>query len=313
MKEMIKNINNINVPIYVVGHKNADMDSLCSSLALVMALVKIGKKAKALIEDSYLERIKYFDCNEYITNKVNEKEYAIIIVDVNRVSRLTETNEKIYNNAIKKLNIDHHEGNLTQADCILSIGNISSTCEIIYNLINKMNILLDKKMAELLITGIFTDTNLYTDRVTSNTFLVVSKLMKLKINYDYLIYEYYLKVTLNEMDFISKMIKKIKYAKFHYIILDITKNECRDIDYETISKKCIPYIKNIEEIKLLIVFIKYKDKTKGEIRSKCNINASLLAKELTGGGHKDAAGFSNTKSIKENIKIIQKYIEAHNE
>lgn len=66
---------------------------------------------------------------------------------------------------------------------------------------------------------------------------------------------------------------------------------------------------NNANIKVLVVVMDYGNKKKGEIRSRENIDIEELAKLLTGGGHKNAAGFSNHKSIEEIILLCEDYLK----
>ena len=61
-----------------------------------------------------------------------------------------------------------------------------------------------------------------------------------------------------------------------------------------------------------MVIMDYGNKIKGEIRSKNYIDVSKLAELLTGGGHANASGFSNKKSIDEIIKISKDYLRSIN-
>ena len=47
-----------------------------------------------------------------------------------------------FKNAKYTVNIDHHQGNLFEADETLSIPGISSTCEIIYEIIKLLMIIM---------------------------------------------------------------------------------------------------------------------------------------------------------------------------
>ena len=95
---------------------------------------------------------------------------------------------------------------------------------------------------------------------------------------------------------------------FSYAILDMKNELFNRVSYSDISKKCIPIILNRSDVDLLMVIMDYGHKVKGEIRSKNNIDVSKLAELLTGGGHTNAAGFSNKKSVSEIITITKKYL-----
>lgn len=53
MADKLKNLSN---DIIISGHKNADYDSLCSSLALAYSLKKMNKNAKVLLEPEDIKK-----------------------------------------------------------------------------------------------------------------------------------------------------------------------------------------------------------------------------------------------------------------
>ena len=309
MEEIIDVIKKIENVIYITGHKNADYDSLCSSLGFTIALNKLGKIAYFLIEEKDKVKLKYFKSEDYMCTSIDEKNYSFILLDSNRISRMPDEFEKYYNSAKLKINIDHHEGNTTGAEYVLSINDISSTCEIIYELLEKMSIKLDLAISELIFVGIVSDTDLFCNRTTSRTMKIASNLIELGVNNKMLIEKFYLNKTPDEMRAISDMVSKMRYDKFHYIVINMDEDPYNKVDYITISKKCMPILFSDEEIKVLMVCMNFNGKIKGEIRSRGNINVAKLAKLLIGGGHTNASGFSNKKSVSEIIEITNKYLE----
>lgn len=311
IEEISKILMNLTNDIIISGHKNADYDSMCSSLALAYSLKKLNKNVKVYIESESVNKIDYFGLNDLLCNQFNSNNYTFIALDTNRISRLPSDVEGYYKNAKYKINIDHHNGNTTNADYILSDGDIGSTCEIIYNIINKMNIKIDKKLSELIFTGIISDTNLFSNNASSNTFLIVSELLKNNIDNELLVKKFYLEKTKDEMDIVMYINNNLENVGFHFAVLDMKKELFNKVSYSDISKSCIPFILNRKDIDILMIIMDYGNKKKGEIRSKNNIDVSKLAELLTGGGHTHAAGFSNKKEIKDIIEITKKYISGN--
>ena len=304
---VIKNISN---DIYISGHKNADYDSMCSSLALALILKKINKNAKVFIEKKSISKVNDFKCSDLLIEEVTSNDYTFIALDLNRTSRFPDNIEEYFKSAKMTINIDHHNGNMTNADYIVSNPKKSSTCEMIYNLAKELNIEIDKQIAELLFTGIISDTNSFANSTSPETFLIASKLINMGIDGERIINKYYVQKTEEELNLISYMINNIKFNDFHYVVLDMKKELLKKIEYIDISKKCIPVIFSNQNIKMLVVIMDYGNKKKGEIRTKDNIDASKLATLLTGGGHTHAAGFANKKTIDEIVNISKEFLRS---
>ena len=309
IKKIIDIINDISNDVIICGHKNADYDSMCSSLALGYYLKQLNKSVMVYIEPESIYKIKYFHCDYLLCNDIKTNDYTFIAVDLNRTSRLPSNMEKYYDKATFTINIDHHNGNTTNANAILSIPDISSTCEIIYDLLKKMKFNMNRLISELIFTGIVSDTNLFTNNTTSQTHIIVSELLKKKVDSEYIINKFYLEKTQDELEIISYMNKNLSHESFYYAVLDMNKEPFNAVSYSDISKKCIPIILNREDIDILMVIMDYGNKMKGEIRSKNDIDVSKIAALLTGGGHTHAAGFANKKNLNEIIAITNTFLE----
>ena len=246
--------------------------------------------------------------DDLLYNMEPMSDYTFIMMDLNRATRLPDKIEDYYKNAQYTINIDHHNGNTTNANYVVSYPENGSTCEIVYNILREMKIKINTKISELLFTGIISDTNLFSNDSTSETLSIASILLKNGINSDFLINKFYLEKTKEELDIMSYMINNLEYDGFHYVVLDMKKPLFNKISYSDISKRCIPIILNRQDVENLVVIMNYGNKMKGEIRTKGNVDASKLADLLTGGGHTHAAGFANKKELDEIISICKDYI-----
>lgn len=309
LKEIIDNLPN-NELILLSGHKNTDYDSMCSTLSLTLLLNKIGKKAFMLLEEKDFDKLNWYNNFEFIISSLNiDNKYNFILLDSNRKSRLGVF-EKYFNNSNIKINIDHHEDNKKEADYIFVDENISSTCEIIYNLINLYENKIDNNIATLLYAGIASDTNSFYRRVTPNTMEVASNLLKYNIDNSYIIKNVCKNMTLEESKILADMINNIKYDDFYYIIMDRNNDLYKNIDYSVIFKKCASIIYEISDIKVLGLFLKELDGSiSGLFRSNCEIDVDKLATKLGGGGHKKASGFENDMDIQKVLQISKYYIK----
>lgn len=309
LKQVIDGLSNEDL-ILLGGHKNTDYDSICSTLSLTIFLNKIGKKALMLLEEKDYDKLDWYSNFNFIISEYNASDkYNFILLDSNRKSRLGIF-EKYFDESNIKINIDHHEDNKNESDYIFVDENISSTSEIIFNLINEYENIMDKDIATLLYAGIASDTNSFYKRVTTNTMVVASELLKYNIDSTYIIKKVCKNMTLNESKILADMISNIKYDEFHYIVLDRNNELYKDIDYSVIFKKCASIIYEISDIEVLGLFLKELDGSiSGLFRSNSDIDVDKLATTLGGGGHKKASGFENNLDINNILEISKEYIK----
>ena len=295
------NIDN-KTPIYICGHIKADQDSVCASIVLAEFLSYYGKQVYVLLSEKDNNILTWKPTSKFITNNVLHDKYVFVAIDINETYRLGKFEEDYYK-AFKKFNIDHHQGNSTNADVILDVAGCSSTCEIIYTLIERHNKkLLTKDICEYLYAGIFTDTNGLSRRLSSKTLVIVQKLVNTGIDYARINRETLSLRTMYEFVALSHMVKEIVKEKyFHYLVVDKQREEYSKLSLNTITKKLAEDLRKIDEIDTFLVLILNTDNT---IVAKTMTNTTALACDIAklfgGGGHKKEAGFTI-----ENITIEQ--------
>lgn len=300
-------------PIIIAGHQNVDMDSIGSCLALTRYLTSLGKNCVMLLEEKDVTKLNWFADYTYITNQIECTDYVFILLDANEKSRLGIF-EKYFDHADMTINIDHHENNKNQADHILTISEISSTSEMIYTLLNLFEKKINKQQAELLYAGIITDTSCFMKRTTPRTLQIAGELLAYGIDSNKITRETCFKLTKGEEKVLAYMIENIKYDKFHYIIVDKEKDIYQEIEWNTILKKFMYVLENIEDIEILAIFKLENNKVTVEFRSNSKIDVDKLGIKLGGGGHKKAAGVTDTnKSIQEIMNETKKYLEYYQE
>lgn len=309
-EELLKIDNN--TPIYICGHIKADFDSLCASIVLAEFLDYYGKQVYVLLSEKDKNILAWKPTSKYITHCVSHDNYVFVAVDVNETYRLGQFEED-YIKASKKFNIDHHQGNSTSADVILDAPSSSSTCEVLYSLIERYNKkLLNKDICEYLYAGIFTDTNGLSRRLSPKTLIIMQKLVNTGIEYARINRETLSLRTMYEFVALSHMVKEIvKQKHFHYLVVDKQKEEYSQLSLNTITKKLAEDLRKIDEIDTFLVLILNTDNT---IVAKTMTNSTSLACDIAklfgGGGHKKEAGFTiENISIEEIVNKTNTFLE----
>ncbi len=293
VSQILQNINNI----YILTHSFPDGDALGSAFVLCRALQKINKTCKVLLGSKLQKKYEFFD--SYINIPKKFRPNYIVSVDLAADSLLDNTLQKCISRI--DLCIDHHVSNTNYASMNYVDSGAAANCEIIYDLINIMEIPLDKQMAEGLYLGISTDTGCFRySNTTSTTHYIASELMKFDIKTS----------DLNEKFFTLKSkkileIEKILYNNIKYYCQDriaisyVTYQNIKDhglaeTDCDGIAS--IPI--RIEGVQIGIVL---RERENGEykvsVRTSEHVNANSIAMLFNGGGHYKASGFSISGKI----------------
>lgn len=181
-KKLNKMIHNAK-KIFLMAHKNLDLDALGSSIGLYTILKKQKKDCYLVIDDKKHElgvekilkelegclKIVSGDNVKKLLNK-NDKKNLLIILDTNKKELVQ--NESVLKLISNKIIIDHHGlGKNTIKDAyIIQDDQTSSTCEMITNLLETYDVQLDPYFATILLSGIVLDTNNFTLKTTKETY-----------------------------------------------------------------------------------------------------------------------------------------------
>ena len=297
-------------PIYIAGHIKPDQDSVCSGLALARWLNSFGKSAKVLLKKGDESIIDWINDDGFITFEVTDENYNFIALDVNEMNRLGIFYED-FKKAKYSINIDHHQGNLYEADKTLSIPGISSTCEIIYEIIKpKKDEELSLKICEELYSGMMNDTNCFSRRLSNNTLKIAQILINRGIDYQNIIKKTFSNRTMYQFKALAKIVSEMQYDGFYYAVVDKSIEEFKELTHNQIVKQIAEELRKIEGIDLLVILIKDKGTIVGKVMTNISENANKIAELMGGGGHKKEAGFSISDiEVSDIIRKIKEYIK----
>jgi len=169
--------------VFLMAHKNLDLDALGSQLGMYMILKRKKRNCYLIIEDYIHEMgvekvlrelegciniIKADDIEKYMYPRLSKN--ALIILDTNK-TELVQSQE-VLSKIKNKLIIDHHDlGPTTIKDAmIIDDPQTSSTCEMITNLIEYYDVEIESYYATILLSGIVLDTNNYTLNTNVETY-----------------------------------------------------------------------------------------------------------------------------------------------
>ena len=294
-KEVLDELNNL--PIYIAGHIKPDQDSVGSCIALAKYLKSKGKEVYVLIEKADEDIVSWKGEDLLIANDVKHEKFNFVAIDLNEKKRLGRY-EQNFDNAEFKVNIDHHQDNKYEADFTLSIPGISSTCEIIYEILkNEGKQVFSKDICDWLYAGMMNDTNCFTRRLSSKTMTIAQKLINYGADYVYIIKKTFSERTMYWFKALAKLVSEIKYDGFHYAVVDKSLPEYKDLTHNNIVKQIAEDLRKIEGIDVFLMLIKNGDTIVAKVMSNASECADKLAAVFGGGGHKKEAGFT-IKNVK---------------
>jgi phosphoesterase RecJ-like protein len=277
--------------IIVARHKNPDLDAYGAQFGLFYALKnKYPEKNIYVVGDD--NNLNFFESLSEV-DIAERKKSLVFILDTVAKQMLNEID---YLNYDKLILVDHHQ-NLPDIDYDYYIRNTdaSSTAEMIFTLLMKWNIEVNKSSARALYMGIIGDTGRFMySSTTARTLSIAGKLL----NKDIDINEIYNLIYLENLE--NKKIKNIFFNSIEITDKNVAyrKNNQDFLDKYNlspsfVSRGLIGQMAGIKEIPIWANFTydKQIDKIVCEFRSR-DYPVLEIAKKYGGGGHLYACGCS---------------------
>lgn len=299
----------------LLTHKSPDGDTLGSSFALKYALEKLGKNVNVFCSDEMPIKFKFLGDLSPLPNTPSSNSFVVSIdlADTNLLGdHLQFLSQSI------DLCIDHHFSNTLYAKNSLIVENAAATAEIIYDIINELDIKIDQQIASCIYTGISTDTGCFKyPNTTAKTHFVAAKTFEFGCDFKFI----------NKLMFETKTRTQIEMQKFILNTLETFFDETCAIIQIPYSLKTSLNASDDEldlfasiprEIKGVLVGITLKEKEpekiKVSVRTDGKINASKICNSFGGGGHHAAAGCFLNGTLNEAkeklLKVVKKELDA---
>ena len=272
-------------------HVRPDGDTIGSTLALYNALKQKGIFARVFCMDTIPNKFSYLPSVKMVEKTFSGEYTALVSVDCADVTRMGDF-ASYFGSHKNTFNIDHHVSNDSYAKYNYVVDN-ASNCENVYELLLEVNVVFDQEIANLLLTGIVTDTgNFAHNNVTEKTFETAGKLLSFgadvnKINY------YTFKAQTKERAKLHGIVSsKIRYfLDDRFGVMTITQADLiASGATQDQTEGFIDFLMGVECVEVGACLMEIgKEKYKVSFRSKgADVNA--VAGTFGGGGHKLASG-----------------------
>lgn len=286
--------------IVIVRHIGADPDALCSQFALRDSIKLTFPKKNVLAWGSSNSKFNYLP---KLDKFEDISDVLLIIVDTPDRKRV----DFAWNvNVIDSIKIDHHP--FIEKICELEYidDTATSASEIILQLINQTPLKLNNNIAEVIYTGIVSDTNRFMFNSSSRIFSLVSKLIE---DYKFNIEEVYSNLflrPLSEVRLQGYMGQNMVASENGLGYIKISNDVLNKFEVDVGSSGNI--INNFNYIEGVIVWVAITEDVKNKLY-KVNIRSrgpviNFIAEKYNGGGHKLASG-----AKLPNIEMVDKLLE----
>lgn len=312
MEKIANELKGINT-VAIAGHVRPDGDCVGSCMGLYLYL---KENYPDIAADVYLEQpgaqFSFLSCFEeiktvYQTGKVYDLLITLDVSDKNRIG----VAEEAYETAKKRVCIDHHISNRGLGDVNEIRPNASSTCEVLYTLLEEEKV--SKAVAEAIYTGMVHDTGVFQYSCTSpETMRIAAKLMEKGIPFTKIVEESFYEKTYVQNQILGRCLMESILLMDGKCVIGVVKKKMMDF-YHVEPKDLdgiVQQLRIIKGVEVAIFIYEVKPQEfKVSLRSKGKVNVNEVASYFGGGGHVLAAGCTFHGSVYDVMNNLLEIIE----
>jgi len=315
ISKLILNSNKIGITYHV----SPDGDAVGSALALLNGLRYLNKNAYLISKDIISDNLQFLksanEGNGLVTTPSQDTD-IVVVVDCGNFERISAD---LMNFKGTIINIDHHISNDRYGKLNYVDINAAATAEIIYELLEKLNLKFEIDNEDIYEIGTCLYTSLVTDtggfrhsNVTSRTHKIASKLKEIEVNNTFIYQSLFDNKSFEKIRLIGKAINNMELLFDRKVsLIKIPKSYGEELGIEIgDTSDVISFGLQIKGVEVAVLIKETDNGAKVSLRSKNDFDVRKIAEKLGGGGHIKAAGITlNGMSLEEAKNKILEEIE----
>jgi bifunctional oligoribonuclease and PAP phosphatase NrnA len=302
-------------------HENPDGDALGSLVAMNEILRALGKDTVMFMAaEEYPLPYEYRDLPlEGVQHALpaDADERTIVFLDCGNLDRMPV--DFLQREDAHIVNIDHHHDNTLFGTANLVVDGASSTAEIIWELNKDLGVELTQEIAEALYVGLVTDTGKFQyENTTPKSHDMAADLLAHGVEVHEIFRRLYENVPLAKLELLARVLSRVeRYDDGRLVMSCILRSDYEETGAdENFSEGIVDHIRAVEgTIVAALVREQLKEGREGvqkvSLRASADeVDVSVIARAEGGGGHRQAAGFSTTRSREELVEFLRAEIAA---
>lgn len=325
--ETFKNIIDSSKSIVITTHHNPDGDAVGSVLGLYHALKAKGYPVLAVTPNGFPEFLSWIPGADQVIRYSEQKSIAvssirnadtIICLDFNSFKRTEEMGDTLMNAKGKKILIDHHPAPENQFDLQFSFTEVSSTCELVFELLSASigHEVVNTESAICLFVGIMTDTGSFSYACSrGRTFQIAGELISKGVDVEKVQGLVYNNFSVDRMKLLGfSLNEKMKvFSEYKTAYISLTKDDLKKFKNkmgDTEGFVNLPL--SIKGIVFSVLFVEHDTYVKISLRSRGSFPVNMVSqKHFNGGGHTNAAGGKTFMSLSETEAYFENILKTY--
>jgi len=302
-------------------HENPDGDALGSLVAMNETLRALGKDTVMFLSaEEFPLPYEYRDLPlGSVSHSLPEDadERTIVFLDCGNLDRMPVT--FLGRDDAHIVNIDHHHDNTRFGTANLVVDGASCTAEIIWELLPELGVQMTDELADALYIGLVTDTGKFQyENTTATSHRMAAALLEHGVDVHNIFRRLYENVPFAKLQLLARMLNRVERhdggrLTLSYLLRSDYEETGAD---ENFSEGLVDHIRALEgTVVAALVREQLKEGREGVMKvslraSADEVDVSVIARKEGGGGHRQAAGFSTTRSLADLTEFLRREIEA---
>jgi bifunctional oligoribonuclease and PAP phosphatase NrnA len=299
-------------------HEGPDGDALGSMLALHHILKQMGKDSVMFLaakEFPLPVEYRFLPLEEVFHEPPADlADRVVVFLDCGNIDRMPV--EWLQRDDTRILNVDHHHDNTRFGDVNVVDTEASSTAEIVFRLASELGVELTPEIASALYVGLVTDTGRFMYENTDvAAHRMAAALIEAGVDVNDIYRRLYERVPIEKLRLVARALEKIE--RFDDGTLTLTHLTAEDYRAtgasEVLTEGIIDFLRAVEGT---LVAAMVRDKSEGASRKVSlrsvdgSVDVSQIAREMGGGGHARAAGFSTDLEHPQLVEFLRAQVKA---
>ncbi len=312
MPSVVSLVRNANT-IYLATHVSPDGDAIGSLLGLYWALTALGKTCPIACADAVPPSLAFLPGSDRISTQPPGGQDLIIVLDTADTDRLGSLYSESAFRAAPVVNMDHHVTNVRYGSVNVIRPKAAAVGEMIYDLVRRLGVAMDERIATCLLTAIVTDTiGFRTTSTSPRTLRLAAALMEAGASLSHIVQQSFENRPLPVLRLWGQVLSGFQMTD-GIAWAGIPNRVLQQFGLrEDEAKGLVNFLRGTEGTSVAVLLMEGSNGTvKVEFRSNGAINVAAIAAALGGGGHPAASGCTVTGRLAQVEQRVLAEVRRH--
>jgi bifunctional oligoribonuclease and PAP phosphatase NrnA len=307
--------------LLLTTHENPDGDALGSLLATHLILQQLGKDSLMYMSPEEFPlpwEYRSFHFEGLVGSAPDDvAERTIVFLDCGNIDRMPV--DFLKQDGLHVLNIDHHHDNTRFGTVNLVVGDASCTAEIVYGLAKDLGAEITLPIADALYVALVTDTGRFMyENTTPQAHIMAAELIQAGVAPHDVYRRLYEDLPFSRLELLSRALSSVERHDGGAITVGhLTKGDFEETGaVETDSEGIVDHMRAVEGTAVAVLVRELLADERAGLRKVSlratdgRVDVSAIARQMGGGGHRQAAGFTTELPYDALIENLREQIAA---